>query len=226
MHGLREEELGRARAPQRLARVLPQYFLLLPLADGPELDGAGVDGLLLAPPELDGLLEPLELDGLLLPPAALELLVPFTAASHSWRLIEPSWLVSALLKSSELLEDALPPLAEDEPFAPPACFAAASNSCLLSFPSWFVSAFSKVGAPELEDEDDELEPPAAEDEDGLLPIEDDELPPDDAAAPPDDVEFVLLLESAAYAKLPAKARSEKATSDRLQSVITVSPLFQ
>jgi hypothetical protein len=78
------------------------------------------------------------------PEAALELLAlpPFIAVSNSWRLTEPSWFASTLLKSRlELDEDLLPPLAEVDCL--PFCFIAASHSLRLSLPSWFESALLK-----------------------------------------------------------------------------------
>jgi len=70
---------------------------------------------------------------------ALEL-EPLFAASNSWRLTDPSWFASSLLKSSfDPAEAELPPEAADLLL----CFIAASHSERLSLPSWFVSALLK-----------------------------------------------------------------------------------
>jgi len=103
-------------------------------------------------------LDELELGWVLEPEEALELaLEPLFAASNSWRLTDPSWFVSSLLKSSfEPAEAELPPLAADLLL----CFIAASHSERLSLPSGFVSALLKssywLAAAELD-------PPLADD---------------------------------------------------------------
>jgi hypothetical protein len=87
---------------------------------------------------------------------ALELeLEPFCASSNSWRLTEPSWFLSTLLKSRlEPAEAELPPDVPPEAADLLLCFIAASHSERLSLPSWFVSALLKssdwLAAAELE----------------------------------------------------------------------------
>ena len=106
--------------------------------------GAGAFVVLLEPDELGEELEPDELGDELEPEAELELPEPalFIAVSNSWRLTEPSWFASTLVKSRlELDEDLLPPLAEVDCLL--FCFMPASHSWRLSLPSWFESSLLK-----------------------------------------------------------------------------------